>query len=106
MAAGKVLHLSHPTLSAQIKTLEHQLGEQLFVKLGRKLTLTETGQIVFRYADEIFRLGGEMIEVEKGRVVGHSPRLVCREDSFENLLSKLASRSLSMARRCSFRWMD
>src|SRR6187402_221987 len=35
--AGRVLRLSHPTLSAQIHALEDQLGEKLFVKSGRRL---------------------------------------------------------------------
>ncbi|MCA9642362.1 MAG: LysR family transcriptional regulator, partial [Myxococcales bacterium] len=37
--AGKVLRLSHPTLSAQVHALEDQLGEKLFTKVGRKLEL-------------------------------------------------------------------
>ena len=31
-----------------------QHGQKLFVKEGRNLVLTDTGQTVFRYADEIF----------------------------------------------------
>ena len=73
--AGKVLRLSHPTLIAQIRTLEQQLGEKLFVKVGRKLELTETGRVAFRYADEIFPLGREMVDVVKGRTVEQALRL-------------------------------
>ncbi len=73
--AGKVLRLSHPTLSAQIHTLEDQLGEKLFVKVGRKLELTEMGRVVYRYADEIFSLGREMVDTVKGRGVGKQLRL-------------------------------
>lgn len=73
--AGKVLRLSHPTLSAQIHTLEAQLGEQLFAKAGRKLALTDVGRVVFRYADEIFTLGREMLETVKGRSTGQPLRL-------------------------------
>src|SRR6476659_10150888 len=43
--AGKVLRLSHPTLSAQVHALEDQLGEALFVKSGRRLVLTEAGRV-------------------------------------------------------------
>lgn len=68
--AGKVLRLSHATLSAQIRTLESQLGEKLFTKVGRKLELTETGRVVYGYADDIFALGSEMIDVVKGRSSG------------------------------------
>jgi LysR family transcriptional regulator, transcriptional activator of nhaA len=73
--AGKVLRLSHPTLSAQIHTLEDQLGEKLFLKVGRKLELTEMGRVVYRYAEEIFSLGREMVDTVKGRGGGKQLRL-------------------------------
>lgn len=73
--AGKVLRLSHPTLSAQIHTLEDQLGEKLFLKVGRKLELTEMGRVVYRYAEEIFSLGREMVDTVKGRGGGRQLRL-------------------------------
>jgi LysR family transcriptional activator of nhaA len=73
--AGKVLHLSHPTISAQIHALEDQLGEKLFTKVGRKLALTEMGRVVYRYADEIFSLGREMVDTVKGRATGQPMRL-------------------------------
>src|SRR5512138_3621135 len=75
VAAGKVLRLSHPTLSAQIHALEDQLGEKLFTKVGRKLALTDVGRIVFRYADEIFSLGREMVDTVKDRSDGRPIRL-------------------------------
>src|SRR5512147_2837586 len=73
--AGKVLRLSHPTLSAQIHALEDQLGEKLFLKSGRKLALTEMGRVVYRYAEEIFTLGREMVDTVKGRATGQPLRL-------------------------------
>lgn len=123
--AGKVLRLSHPTLSAQIHALEDQLGEKLFVKVGRKLTLTEQGRLAFRYADEIFTLGRELVDTVKGRSVGQSlrldvgvvdvvpkfvvrsllqpalelpesVRLVCHEKSFDELLAALALHTLDI----------
>src|SRR5687767_7870889 len=73
--AGKVLRLSHPTLSAQVHALEDSRGEKLFTKVGRKLALTEMGRVVFRYADEIFKLGGEMVEAVQGRATRQKLRL-------------------------------
>lgn len=73
--AGKVLNLSHPTLSTQIRSLEAALDEKLFRKEGRKLTLTESGRIAFRYAEEIFGLGREMVDTLKGRSSGQPLRL-------------------------------
>ena len=75
VAAGKVLRLSHPTLSAQIHALERQLGQKLFVKPGRKLVLTDVGRVVYQYADEIFSLGRELADAVAGRATGRTLRL-------------------------------
>lgn len=123
--AGKVLRLSHPTLSAQIHALEDRLDEKLFAKAGRKLILTEAGRVVFRYADEIFSLGREMMETVKGRSTGQPLRLdvgivdvvpklivrrllqpalmlaepvklVCHEASYDKLLAELALHAIDV----------
>jgi DNA-binding transcriptional LysR family regulator len=54
------LHLTQPTISAQLRSLEKALGARLFDRVGRNLVLTETGRVVYRYADEIFTLGREL----------------------------------------------
>lgn len=59
--ASEKLNISQPTVSAQIRALEEALGEKLFVRAGRNLGLTEAGRLVYRYADEIFGLGREML---------------------------------------------
>ena len=59
--AGEKLHISQPTISAQIRQLEEVLGEQLFSRSTRHLTLTEPGQLVFGYAEDIFALGQELV---------------------------------------------
>lgn len=123
--AGKVLRLSHPTLSAQVHALEDRLGEKLFTKIGRKLALTDMGRVVYRYADEIFTLGREMVDTVKDRATGRplrldvgvvdvvpklvvrrllqpalgvpgAVRLVCRESSYERLLADLATHTLDI----------
>lgn len=125
VAAGKVLRLSHPTLSAQIHALEEELGEKLFDRVGRRLQLTEMGHVVYRYADEIFTLGREMLDTVKGRATGQPvrlsvgvadsvPKLIvrrllepalqlgepiklsCREDAFEKLLVSLSLHALDL----------
>ena len=45
--AGEKLHISQPTISAQIRQLAEVLGEQPFLRSTRHLTLTEPGQLVF-----------------------------------------------------------
>jgi LysR family transcriptional regulator, transcriptional activator of nhaA len=75
-AAALKLHLSQPTLSGQVRQLEEALGEKLFERRGRNLVLSEAGQVVYRYADEIFSLGKELTEAVKGRHNQRSPRFV------------------------------
>ena len=67
--ASELLHLTPQTISGQLRDLEEQVGEKLFEKSGRNLVLTETGRIVFSYADEMFRLGNELQDV----LAGHTP---------------------------------
>lgn len=62
------LHTSQSALSAQIRQLEDRLGEALFIREGRRLSLTDTGQLVLSYAETIFGLGQEML----GRLQGES----------------------------------
>jgi LysR family transcriptional activator of nhaA len=74
--ASEVLRLAQPTLSGQIRTLEAALGEDLFIREGRSLVLTETGQLVFRYAEEIFATGREMMDALRGRPTNRPAKLV------------------------------
>lgn len=57
---AKELHISQSALSAQIKQLEHNMGVQLFERVGRRLTLNDTGRRVQAYADDIFSTGEEL----------------------------------------------
>ncbi len=61
--ASRILRLAQPTISAQIKTLEEIMGEKLFLRSGRNLKLTEVGHLVFDYAEKIFSLGTELMDV-------------------------------------------
>lgn len=74
--AAALLRRSQPTVSTQIHRLEADLGAKLFTRAGRRLILTETGHLVFRYAGEIFSLGQELKEAARGAAPGHSLRLV------------------------------
>lgn len=74
-AASRALRLTHPTISSQIKELERSFGETLFERQGRNIELTEMGRVAFRYADEIFTLGQELITTMRGRPTGHPIRL-------------------------------
>jgi LysR family transcriptional regulator, transcriptional activator of nhaA len=74
--ARLVLHLTQPTISGQLRSLEKALGAKLFDHVGRNLVLTEIGRVVYRYADEIFSLGRELQDTLSGRPRGRPLRLV------------------------------
>ncbi|HND85892.1 MAG TPA: LysR family transcriptional regulator [Pseudobdellovibrionaceae bacterium] len=61
--AAEKLRLGQPTLSAQLKQFEDNLGVLLFERKHKKITLTEQGRIALDYARNIFRMGSEMYEV-------------------------------------------
>ena len=123
--ASRVLRLAPPTLSGQIRQLEESLGEPLFDRSGRKLVLTELGSEVYRYADEIFALGRELVATVRGRPVRRVPHLrigvvdvlpklvvrrlldpvteaadpfvlTCYEDRYERLLADLSRHALDL----------
>jgi LysR family transcriptional activator of nhaA len=118
--AARKLRLSQPTVSAQVRTLEDALGQKLFVKKGRTQLLTDVGRTVYRYADEIFGIGRELLETIEGGTPGRAMqltvgvadavpklvvsrllktaielpdpiRLVCREGNVEQLITQLGT---------------
>ena len=66
-AAEKLL-IGQPTLSAQLKQFEEQLGVLLFERQHKKLILTEHGKLALEYARNIFKMGGEMYEALHDRI--------------------------------------
>lgn len=76
MKACEELRLAQPTISGQIRLLENTLGEKLFVRTGRRLALTEMGHLVFKYAQDIFSTGQELMNTVKGQTNGRPARLV------------------------------
>lgn len=61
--AARALHLTHPTLSRQIRELEEELGQTLFSRGGRELSLTREGLLLRQRAEEIVGLA-EITEKE------------------------------------------
>jgi LysR family transcriptional activator of nhaA len=59
--AATRLHVSQSALSAQIRQLEQQLGQDLFARVGRGLQLTEAGRLALGYAESIFSAGNELV---------------------------------------------
>jgi molybdenum-dependent DNA-binding transcriptional regulator ModE len=65
--AAEHMNLSQSALSVQIQKLEHQVGHPLFERVGKKLVLTEAGQIALDYADTVFKAGEELMSTLRGQ---------------------------------------
>ncbi len=63
--AAQSLHVSQSALSVQVRQLEDQLGQALFTREGRILSLTEAGRIALAYAEQIFETGAELVATLK-----------------------------------------
>ncbi len=74
--ACEKLDLAQPTISAQINKLEKDLGQKLFQRAGRGIALTEAGEVVFGYADAIFRTGQDLLNALAGRAGARPSRVV------------------------------
>jgi LysR family transcriptional activator of nhaA len=123
--AAEVLNLTPQTISGQLKLLDQAVGQPLFNRVGRRLVLSETGRVVFEYAEEIFTTGAELASVVRGHqrsgptnlavgIVSSMPKLIaerivapammaerairvrCHEASLEQLLSELAIHRLDI----------
>jgi len=123
--AAEKLHVSPPSISAQVRELEEFLGAPLFRRVGRAKALTDAGQIALRYAEEIFGLGEELVNAIRQRPSVRELRLhvgvadsfpkpvinqvlepvfsmpqkvhvILREGKLEDLLAQLAAHRLDM----------
>ncbi|KLU16967.1 MULTISPECIES: transcriptional activator NhaR [Xenorhabdus] len=63
VGAAEALYLTPQTITGQIKALEERLGGKLFKRQGRGLVPSELGQLIFRYADKMFTLSQEMMDI-------------------------------------------
>jgi LysR family transcriptional regulator, transcriptional activator of nhaA len=123
--ASERLHLTPQSISGQLSEFEEVLGVDLFRRVGRGLELTETGQRMLGYAEQIFSLGDELLDSLRADAQAHSVtfrvgiadsvpkmvayrlvepslsfeepvKLVCREGRLTTLLADLAVHRLDM----------
>ena len=123
--AAESLHVTPQTISGQLKLLDEAVGQPLFNRAGRQLVLSDTGRMVFEYADDIFTIGAELTTVVRGSrlnapatlsvgVVSSMPKLIaeriiepalvndppvrirCHEDTLSQLLSEMAIHKLDL----------
>jgi LysR family transcriptional activator of nhaA len=105
--AAQKLRLGQPTLSAQLKQLESSLGIELFIRKKKRLHLSEQGKVALKYAQNIFKLGNEMNEVIKERLVPLRPHLqIGALDSIpKQILTQMASLAYKIA-NCKIRLIE
>ncbi|GKS59674.1 transcriptional activator NhaR [Nitrospira sp.] len=123
--ASQELRLAQATVSEQIRALEGALNEKLFSRSGRHLVLTEMGRTVFRYAEDIFSIGQDLLQtvkagggtqpvrlvvgiaepvpkllacrlIKSGITSARATRIVCWENKLEELLATLATHGLDL----------
>ncbi|MHA6613960.1 transcriptional activator NhaR [Photobacterium damselae] len=122
--AADALFLAPQTVTGQIRALEERLKGKLTKRVGRNIESTELGQLVFKYADRMFDLSYEMLDIvnytqrenqllEVGVADALSKRLVskillvgmpedekihlrCYESTHEMLLERLSQHKLDM----------
>ncbi len=124
--AAKRLGVSHPTVSEQVKKLESALSLKLFERLGRRLQLTQDGELVYGYATQIFGVGSALLDAVEGRRAGQgvlarigvdsglakllvrqvllpllgefeeAPQLRCVENTHERLMARLRAHELDV----------
>lgn len=123
--AAHQLHITPHTISGQLSEFRDTLGVDLFRRAGRNLELTDAGRRILSYAEEIFVIGDELLEVlrdqsakralsfrvgiadsvsksvayrlvEPALTLKDPARLVCREGRLTPLLADLAIHRLDM----------
>jgi LysR family transcriptional activator of nhaA len=123
--ASEQLHLTPQSISGQLSELEDNLGVKLFRRAGRGLELTDSGQRMLGYAEQIFALGDELLDslregaaplqvpfrvgiadsvpkmvayrlVEPSLGSSETIKLICREGRLATLLADLAVHRLDM----------
>lgn len=123
--AAEQIHLAPQSISGQLSEFESTLGVDLFRRAGRNLELTDAGRRILSYAEEIFTIGDELLEVlhdqtlvktlpfrvgiadsvsksvayrlvEPALKLEETVRLICREGRLASLLAELAVHRLDM----------
>jgi len=123
-ASGR-LHVTPQSISSQLRELEASLGAELLRRAGRGLELTDAGRRILSYADEIFSLGDELLDVARDQTarkmlpfrigiadsvpksvayrvaepalhLEEPVRLICREGRLSSLLADLSVHRLDL----------
>jgi DNA-binding transcriptional LysR family regulator len=58
--AAESLHMTQPAVTFQVRQLEEYFNTRLFDRTHNRISLTDAGQRVYEYSDQIFKLYSEM----------------------------------------------
>ncbi|MCR8923887.1 transcriptional activator NhaR [Dasania sp. GY-MA-18] len=123
--ASTRLHITPQTISGQISSFEENIGVNLFDRTGKRLRLSDIGQLIYSYAEEIFQLGDEIKNILQTqpsaqglsfnvgitdaipKVLAYQllkpafdmtepVRLICKEGDLDSLLAKMAINKLDL----------
>src|ERR1700753_1636639 len=73
--AARRVNKTQSAVSMQIKRLEERLGDELFVRDGRTVVLTERGEALYGKARRMLRLNAEIVDMFSNEDLGGSLRV-------------------------------
>lgn len=96
--AADALHISQPTISKMIRNLENELGIEVFIRNGKQVELTDSGQVIVAHAQHILHsfknLSSELsdlTQLKRGRIrIGLPPMVGSR--FFPSVMSEFRKR--------------
>ncbi len=92
--AAKQLHVTQPTISHHIKSLEKEMGVELFDRSGSQLKLTEAGRLLLPRARKLLRQANEVQQIMESlqqKIVGDL-RIACSTTAGKYILPLLSAR--------------
>jgi DNA-binding transcriptional LysR family regulator len=92
--AAKQLHLSQPTVSHQIKLLEQELGNTLFIRSNTGLQLTEAGRLLLPWARRLLHDTNDLKDMMASlqEDIAGELRISCSTTSGKYILPQMAAR--------------
>ena len=92
--AAKQLHLSQPTISHHIKSLEQELGVELFARSGSGLRLTDAGRLLMPQASKLLHEANaveQMMDSLQAQIAGQIT-IACSTTTGKYVLPQVAAR--------------
>lgn len=96
--AAELLHLTQSTLNRQLAQLEDEIGVKLLERSGKKITLTNEGQLLYRRAEEVVSLvdKAERELIELDQLIEGKITIGCEELAAFTVVSELLSSFLQL----------